>query len=145
MPIVSLYAALLTLLFVGLSIRTLRIRRRLRIAVGDGGNQAMLRAMRVHSNFAEYVPLSLLLIYLVEQNGASALFVHFLGLCILAGRISHAVGVSRVNEQYLRHGHDLHAINSRINSPVIVLCRRECRLICHSTGRAPASWIGPLA
>jgi uncharacterized membrane protein YecN with MAPEG domain len=100
MPVVSLYAALLALFFVGLSIRTLRMRGRLRIPVGDGGNQAMLRAMRVHSNFAEYVPLSLLLIYLVEQNGASALFVHFLGLCILAGRISHAIGVSRVNEQY---------------------------------------------
>jgi uncharacterized membrane protein YecN with MAPEG domain len=100
MPIVSLYAALLALLFVGLSIRTLRMRRRLRIPVGDGGNQVMVRAMRVHANFAEYVPLSLLLIHLVEQNGASAPFLHFLGLCILAGRISHAVGVSRVDEQY---------------------------------------------
>jgi uncharacterized membrane protein YecN with MAPEG domain len=36
------------------------------IAIGDAGNPEMLRAMRVHSNFAEYVPLSLLLIYFVE-------------------------------------------------------------------------------
>lgn len=100
MPIVSLYAGLLALLFVGLSIRTLRMRRRLRIAIGDAGNEAMLRAMRVHSNFAEYVPLSLLLIYLVERSGASAPFVHFLGLCVLVGRVSHVAGVSRINERY---------------------------------------------
>lgn len=48
MRIVPLYAALLALLFVGLSLQTLRMRRRLRIAVGDAGNLAMLRAMRVH-------------------------------------------------------------------------------------------------
>jgi len=59
MHVVSLYAALLALLFVALSIRTLRMRRRLRIAVGDAGNQAMLKAIRAHSNFSEYVPLSL--------------------------------------------------------------------------------------
>lgn len=66
MHIVFLYAALLALLFVALSIRTLLMRRRLGIAIGDAGNESMLRAMRVHSNFAEYVPLSLLLIYFVE-------------------------------------------------------------------------------
>lgn len=100
MPVVSLYAGLLALFFVGLSLRTLLMRRRLRIAIGDAGNEAMLRAMRAHSNFAEYVPLSLLLIYLVEQSGARPLFVHALGLCVLLGRVSHAVGVSRLDEQY---------------------------------------------
>ena len=60
----------------------------------------MLRAMRVHSNFAEYVPLTLLLIYLAEAHGAHALFIHALGLCLLAGRLSHAYGVSQANENY---------------------------------------------
>jgi uncharacterized membrane protein YecN with MAPEG domain len=99
--IVLLYAGLLALLFVGLSIRTLRLRRRLKIAVGDAGNEVMLRAMRVHSNFAEYVPLSLLLIYFVEATGASSLLVHGLGASVLLGRISHAFGVSQVKENYL--------------------------------------------
>lgn len=100
MPIVSFYAALLALFFVALSVRTLRLRRRLRVAVGDGGNMQMLRAMRAHSNFVEYVPLGLLLFALVEQGGASAAFVHGLGLSLLVGRISHAYGVSQVDEQY---------------------------------------------
>jgi len=69
MNITLLYAALLGLLFVVLSVRTLLLRRRLSIAIGDAGSESMLRAMRVHANFAEYVPLSLLLIYLVEVTG----------------------------------------------------------------------------
>ena len=84
----------------GLSLRTLRMRRRLKIAIGDAGNQAMLRAMRVHSNFAEYVPLSLLLLYFAETSGANPGFVHLLALCLLAGRLAHAFGVSQVDENY---------------------------------------------
>ena len=100
MRIVLLYAALLALFFVGLSVRTLLLRRRLQIAVGDAGNETMLRAMRVHANFAEYVPLNLLMLYFVEATGASSLFVHALGASLLAGRVSHAIGVSRVKENY---------------------------------------------
>lgn len=100
MSIVSFYAAILAVIYVGLSIRTLRIRRRLRIAIGDAGNETMLRAMRVHSNFAEYVPLSLLLIYFVESSGAHLLFVHMLAASLLVGRVSHAFGVSQVKENY---------------------------------------------
>ena len=100
MDITPLYASVLAILFVALSVRTLRMRHRLKIAVGDAGNQALLRAIRVHSNFAEYVPLSLLLISFVEMSGASALLVHFLGLCLLVGRAVHAYGVSQLNENY---------------------------------------------
>ena len=100
MHIVPLYASILALLFVALSVRTLRMRRGLKIAIGDAGNPAMLRAMRVHSNFAEYVPLSLLLIYFVEVGGANVLIVHILALCLLVGRASHAFGVSQINENY---------------------------------------------
>jgi uncharacterized protein len=100
MPIVSIYASLLALLFVGLSIRTLRMRRRLRIAIGDAGDQALLRAMRVHSNFAEYVPLGLILLLLMETGSAPRWLVHALGACLLVGRVSHAYGVSQVTEDY---------------------------------------------
>jgi uncharacterized membrane protein YecN with MAPEG domain len=100
MHIVLFYAALLALLFVALSIRTLRLRRRLGIAIGDAGSEAMLRAMRAHANFAEYAPLSLLLLFFVESSGAAPLFVHALGAGMLLGRLSHAFGVSRVRENF---------------------------------------------
>ena len=60
----------------------------------------MLRAMRVHSNFSEYVPLCLILIYLVESSGANTAIVHALGVTLLAGRLSHAYGLSQVNENF---------------------------------------------
>lgn len=98
--ITPLYAALLGLLFVALSVRTLLLRRRLRIAVGDGGNKQMLRAMRVHANFAEYTPISLLLIFMLKLAGAPRAWPHALCICLVVGRIVHAYGVSSVTEDY---------------------------------------------
>jgi len=100
MSIVPLYASILALLFVVLSIRTVQMRRRFKIVIGDAGNHAMLRAMRVHSNFAEYVPLSLLLIFFVEMRDAHVLLVHALECCLVVGRASHAFGVSQIKENY---------------------------------------------
>ncbi len=100
MPITSLYAALLSLLFIALSIRTIGLRRKLRIAIGDAGDATMLRAMRVHANFSEYVPLCLLMIYFVELYGFASWMVNALGICLLAGRLSHAYGVSETREVF---------------------------------------------
>ena len=99
-PIVPLYAALLAIFFVFLSVRTLRLRRKLGIAVGDGGKESLLRAARVHANFAEYVPLGLLLIYFVESRGYPQALVHALCIALVAGRLSHAFGVSRTPEKF---------------------------------------------
>lgn len=100
MSVVASYAALLGLVFAGLSVRTLRLRRTLKVAVGDGGNARMLRAMRVHSNFAEYVPLCLLLIYFCELQLSPAWQLHGLGAGLLAGRLVHAYGVSQEREDF---------------------------------------------
>ena len=100
MRILPFYAALFAIFFVVLSVRTLRLRRRLKIAIGDSGDERMLRAMRVHSNFAEYVPFTLLLVLLAEIQGASSILVHGVCVSLLAGRVSHAIGVSRTNENY---------------------------------------------
>jgi hypothetical protein len=94
------YAALLSLMFVALSLRTIRLRRRHRIAVGDGGNAELRRAMRVHANFAEYAPLALLLIFFVEHDGGGMLLVNALGGALLAGRLLHAWGVSQDPENF---------------------------------------------
>lgn len=98
MSIMPLYASLLALLFVALSVQVIRLRRSRQIAIGDAGDAALLRAMRVHSNFAEYVPLCLIMIYLVETQLGWALLVHGLGLLLLLARLSHAYGVSQARE-----------------------------------------------
>lgn len=100
MKVVPLYAALLGIVFFVLSVRTLRLRRSLNLAIGDGGNPVMLRAMRVHSNFAEYVPLCLVLLGFSELQGTSPMVLQLLGLCLLLGRLSHAYGVSQPRENF---------------------------------------------
>ena len=47
MVVTPLYAALLGLIFVGLSVRTIRLRRRYRVGVGDGNHAELQRAARV--------------------------------------------------------------------------------------------------
>lgn len=98
--IISVYAAILAILFAFLSMRVIRLRRQLQIGLGDAGDKNMLRAISVHSNFSEYVPISLLLIFLVESQAGYSCFVHGLGVCLLVGRLSHAYGVSQNNENY---------------------------------------------
>lgn len=98
MPITALYAGLLAPLFIVLAVRVIRQRRGAKVAVGDGGNAALLRHMRVHANFAEYVPFALLLMALAESLQTWSWLLHGLGLALLAGRIAHAYGVSQMRE-----------------------------------------------
>jgi uncharacterized protein len=90
----SLYAVLLTCGFSWLSLRTVVLRRKLRIALGDGGHDALQRAMRAHANFAEYVPLSLLCIYFCELHAAPGWMLHALGTTLVLARLLHAYGIS---------------------------------------------------
>jgi uncharacterized membrane protein YecN with MAPEG domain len=98
MHIIPLYAALLALLYLGLSVRVIRWRRRELVALGDGGRPALQRALRVHGNFAEYVPFALLMFWMVEASGASVMWVHGLCAALLLGRLIHAYGVSQTRE-----------------------------------------------
>ena len=70
-PITTIYASLLGLLFVALSLRVIRTRGCVGVALGSGADPLLQRAVRVQANFAEYVPLALVLMALVEIAGAS--------------------------------------------------------------------------
>lgn len=100
MPITALYAGLLGLLFVVLSIRVIAVRREARVALGDGGHAALQRRMRVHGNFAEYAPLGLILLGLAESLRTDVRLLHVIGVVLLAGRLAHAIGVSQARERF---------------------------------------------
>lgn len=97
-PITGLYAALLGLLYLRLSLRVIRHRRASKIIIGTTGDVHLERAARVHGNFAEYVPLALLLLYFAELGGYPWWVIHPLGLLLLAGRLLHAHGVAQERE-----------------------------------------------
>lgn len=93
--ITPLYAALIGLLFLGLSINVIRQRFAHKVSVGDGGEKSLIKAMRAHANCAEYAPLTLLLIAMAELQGAPGWLIHTLALALLTGRLAHAVGFAR--------------------------------------------------
>jgi uncharacterized protein len=95
MPITALYAGLLTVLFFFLSFRVIAHRRGEKVEIGDGGDKELLRRMRVHANFAEYVPMALILMGLAESMRTPALVLHTIGLVLLAGRVAHAYALSQ--------------------------------------------------
>ncbi len=93
MTITPTYAAIAALLYVYLSFRVIGGRRDTSTSLGDGGDDGLRRAIRVHGNFAEYVPMILILMALAELQSVSGIFIHVLGALMLAGRISHAYGL----------------------------------------------------
>ena len=92
-PITALYAAMFGLLFVILMLAVIRLRRSLRIGLGDGGNRDLQRAIRVHGNAVECVPVFLVMFAALELNHGSTLLLHIFGAAFLAARIAHAWGL----------------------------------------------------
>jgi uncharacterized protein len=99
MYITPFYSGIFGLFFVVLSVRTILLRRKFGITIGSNDLPILERASRVHSNFAEYVPMSLLLISFLELKMQSNIWIHFICVALLIGRISHAYGVSQVQEK----------------------------------------------
>ena len=91
---------ILVLIFVVLSVRVIQMRASAKIGIGTGGNPVMERRMRVHSNFAEYVPLALLLLAFMEMQAQSRYLIHILCIALVIARVMHAVGVTPVNESF---------------------------------------------
>ncbi|MTI01748.1 MAPEG family protein [Roseibium sp. RKSG952] len=98
LAITPIYAALIAILYVALSANVILHRRSGKISVGDGGDKAMIKAMRTHANCAEYAPFALLLIAMAELQGAGWLILNLLGLMLLAGRLLHAYGFGRSSQ-----------------------------------------------
>ncbi|QUJ75135.1 MAPEG family protein [Sulfitobacter albidus] len=95
LTLTALYAALLTLLYLSLVVRVIRYRRAHLISLGDTGDKALLKRIRVQANAAEYIPLGIVLIALAEAQGAPGFVVHAMGVSLLAGRAMHAFGMSQ--------------------------------------------------
>ena len=94
LPVTTLYASLLTLLFLILSARVILYRRAHMRDLGDEGDRKLLKRIRAQGNCAEYAPIGILLLLLAEAQGAPAIALHIMGLMLLLGRIMHAVALS---------------------------------------------------
>jgi uncharacterized membrane protein YecN with MAPEG domain len=89
LPITSLYAAVFGLILVPITLRVGFRRIVTSIFFLDGGDEILLRRIRSHANFLEYVPIALILMALTELAGAPAPYLHALGGTLLAARVIH--------------------------------------------------------
>jgi len=89
LAITPVYAGILALLYLFLAASVIRQRRRRSVSVGDGGDATFLRTIRAHGNFAEYVPIALILMAFAELLGINSPMLHAIGGLLLIGRISH--------------------------------------------------------
>lgn len=89
MVVTPLYAAILAIWFVVLSLRVIQRRRTAKVSLGDGGDVLLQRAIRGQANFAEYVPLALLLLVVIELSRFSIYLVHALGIALTIARLLH--------------------------------------------------------
>ena len=98
LPVVTLAATgLLGLIFVVLSVRVVRGRISGRVMIGDGstseGGGGLLVNVRSHANFAEYVPICLLLIGGLEMRSGPTILVKLLAAALVLARLAHPVGM----------------------------------------------------
>lgn len=93
LAITSLFAGLLTLMMVPLSLQVSLRRAGLNTTFGDAGDEMLRRRIRAHGNFIEYVPTGLIALGLVEWSGAPTLFVWVLGTALVGARMLHSYGM----------------------------------------------------
>ena len=89
----SLFVALNATLLVLLAVNVSYLRLKLRVSSGDGGHKQLMKAMRVHANGIEQVPIFALLILGLSFVGASQTILAVLVLAFTFSRLSHAVGM----------------------------------------------------
>ena len=92
--ITAIYASILTILFVVLSYRVAQRRMRFQVGLGVGQNPELERAIRIHGNFAEYVPLALLLLAFFESGGGPTWTMHAAGAGLVVARLLHVIGLT---------------------------------------------------
>jgi uncharacterized membrane protein YecN with MAPEG domain len=102
LPITLTLAGAAALLNIWLAARDSRLRAALKVSVGDGGQEALVRRMRAHANYAENMPIVLILIGLIELAGGDARILWAAGILFIVARILHAFGMDQGSPSRLR-------------------------------------------
>lgn len=91
--ITPLTAAVLAIMLVVLAIQTIRLRLRYRAPFGDGGHQDLICAIRAHANLAEYMPIGITLIGLLEASHVNFPVLAALAIGFVVCRGLNAIGL----------------------------------------------------
>ncbi len=78
---------------VRLAMRVISLRWEKRVKLGDGEQVDLRTAIRAHGNASEYIPIGLILLFMLEYNGLPPVLLHMLGISFVYGRYVHARGL----------------------------------------------------
>jgi uncharacterized membrane protein YecN with MAPEG domain len=76
-----------------LGMRISKLRYGLRVSIGDGGHEALMRRMRAQANLLENTPLTLILVAAVELAGKGGAWLAPAGGVFILGRVAHGIGM----------------------------------------------------
>ena len=93
--ITGLFAALLALLIIFLAYKVVNFRLKKKVGIGDNGDKDGMRAIRVHANAVEYIPMIIILMGIYEVNGGSSMVLYIVGTLAVIARAMHAFGLSK--------------------------------------------------
>jgi uncharacterized membrane protein YecN with MAPEG domain len=97
-PITNVTLTVLVLLYIFLSVNVINYRRKNKINLGDQSDNKILRKIRMHANFAEYAPIGLLIVFLLEFNNANPALIQTTALLLVIGRFLHPYSISENNK-----------------------------------------------
>ncbi|WP_027830034.1 MAPEG family protein [Marinobacter sp. HL-58] len=92
-PVSAVFAAVLGLLLIVLSILVSRFRLKYKKNLGVTDDRDFEAAVRAHGNLVEYAPLGLIMLAIAELNGVASGLVYWTGMAFVVGRILHAFGM----------------------------------------------------
>jgi uncharacterized protein len=95
LPITLTAAGLAALINIWLSIRVGQVRTREKVSIGDGGNDAVIRRMRAHSNYIENAPFALALVAAIEISKGTGTpgWLWWVMIVFMVGRVAHGLGM----------------------------------------------------
>lgn len=93
--VTGLYTALLAIWLLLLSFRVIQLRWKHRVGVGHGDVSELDKAVRIHGNFTEYIPIAIVLLAVTEVGGLSDFWLHVFGATLVIGRVFHAIGLAK--------------------------------------------------
>jgi len=90
MNISILFTIIFIIFYLILTIITIKARKSTKVAYGDDGNKKLIKAVRAHGNFFEFTVFFIISSFLLEILDAGPIYVLFINIVFLIGRISHA-------------------------------------------------------
>jgi uncharacterized protein len=113
--ITMMTACILGLIFFILSVLVVKSRVKANVSLGQGDQSSvpigqegeaskLLVAARSHGNFAEYVPLSLIILGYAEAAGGKQMAICILATMLVISRLIHPIGMGRKSPNPFRFG-----------------------------------------